>query len=191
MNVIAVLIITHTTASWQRSPPSRMGVGHFPHGLLHASFSFARVFLNCATLTNHRAVRASRCGLHWGNFSLSWRLTGEFQNIFDNGKILTETDNRHKVRYNPVSRNPALKYSGGALHGHGEDPLSFDHNFDRSQPCFFSWISPWRHFDICFSVRPDSADHFMEFNLARLKALRLLPGESEPPISRVLEGLTS
>ena len=31
----------------------------------------------------------------------------------------------------------------------------------------------------------------MEFNLARLKALRLLPGESEPPISRVLEGLTS
>ena len=57
--------------------------------------------------------------------------------IVDNGKILTETDNRHKVRYNPVSRNPALKYSGGALHGHGEDPLSFDHNFDRSQPCFF------------------------------------------------------
>ena len=57
--------------------------------------------------------------------------------LVDNGKILTETDNRHKVRYNPVSRNPALKYSGGALHGHGEDPLSFDHNFDRSQPCFF------------------------------------------------------
>ena len=37
-----------------------------------------------------------------------------------------------QVRYNPVSRNHSLKYSGGALHGPADLPLSFDHNFDRS-----------------------------------------------------------
>lgn len=51
------------------------------------------------------------------------------------------------VRYNPVSRNPALKYSGGALHGHGEDPLSFDHNFD----------SPARLRRSLYGVQPCSA----------------------------------
>lgn len=31
--------------------------------------------------------------------------------------------------YKPVSRNPSLKFSGGALHGFHQ-PTSFDHNFD-------------------------------------------------------------
>jgi len=38
------------------------------------------------------------------------------------------------VRYNPVPRSHALKYSGGALHGPADAPLSFDHNFDSPLP---------------------------------------------------------
>ena len=65
------------------------------------------------------------------------------ENLFEIG--LWKYSHFHKaalqVRYDPVSRNPTLKYSGGDLHGPGEVPLSFDHNFDRwSSPELCRWL---------------------------------------------------
>ena len=36
------------------------------------------------------------------------------------------------MSYRPISRNHSLRYSGGALH-HTDQPVSFDHNFDRAE----------------------------------------------------------
>ena len=57
---------------------------------------------------------------------------GEDSGQFSSPSDIPDSPEVSPVSYRPISRNHSLRYSGGALH-HTDQPVSFDHNFDRAE----------------------------------------------------------